>query len=609
MKRKFKFKITKYFKLSFRHNIKNKLLLLMLIVTLCPILIITSISYLNSKMNLENEVINQNISTIQWIGNYMNNQIEDVRNSFIIFFADKDLIKSIQDIDLGENSRENRAQIYIISKLKAYIFSNHKKFNSMGLHIEDIDRFFYVSYDDNMIVMEKTKLVDEKIYEALEHNSYQIIFDIDSIVIKDLIQFTDRNNKKGFYVVHRVNCFEDQKYFYTAVLNVKWEMLSSGFDLLNAETGSKIFILDNKSRVFYNPYGVEIECDLEELTSLISRSKDKYIKTSKYYVFYEKFSDQAYIIKMLPLETVNKGVKATLKIQLIIMVITLFSVIWLSVVVSYKFTEPIKKLAEQINKTELYLTKDCEEIDIVKSQNDEIKVLEQSYSYMIKNIKEHINKEYKYKAEVQTAQLRALQAQINPHFMYNTLQMIGGMAIKKGANEIYCVINDFSSLMRYNMKFEKGLVSLYDEIDIIKSYLEIQKRRFGMKLEVCYDIDESLYDVKIPKLTLQPIIENCFKYGFDELGKNWNIKIMIFKDSEQVCVVISDNGEGMSRNDIEKYSKRFIKAQENVMSSYDELGLINIDARLKLNFGLDYGLILETNEVKGFKIKFMLPIE
>ena len=84
---------------------------------------------------------------------------------------------------------------------------------------------------------------------------------------------------------------------------------------------------------------------------------------------------------------------------------------------------------------------------------------------------------------------------------------------------------------------------------------------------------------------------------------------MIFKDSEQVCVVISDNGEGMSRNDIEKYSKRFIKAQENVMSSYDELGLINIDARLKLNFGLDYGLILETNEVKGFKIKFMLPIE
>ena len=212
MKRKIDFKLIKYFKISFRHNIKNELLLLMLIVTLCPILIITGISYSNSKLNLENEVINQNIITIKWIGNYMNDQIADIRNSFIIFFADQKLTKSIQDIELGESSRENRAQVYIINKLKAYIFSNHKKFNSMGLHIEDIDRTFYVSYDDNMIVREKTKLIDEKIYEALEHNSYQIIFDVDSIVIKNLVQFIDRNSKDGFYVVHRVNCFENQRY-------------------------------------------------------------------------------------------------------------------------------------------------------------------------------------------------------------------------------------------------------------------------------------------------------------------------------------------------------------------------------------------------------------
>jgi sensor histidine kinase YesM len=238
---------------------------------------------------------------------------------------------------------------------------------------------------------------------------------------------------------------------------------------------------------------------------------------------------------------------------------------------------------------------------------DEIGLLEDSFNLMIVRNQELIAQKFQTRIEKRSAQLRALQAQINPHFLYNTLQSIGGMALKKDAPEIYGVTVDLSDILRYSLSFSREMVPLEEEIKYLDSYLAIQNQRFGSRIKTARNIDPEWLKVLIPKLILQPIVENSLEHGLAEKPGSWEITISAAAAGENdMLLVIADNGLGMALDRLQYIREELAKGEENAIASSAHIGLNNVNSRIRLKYGVAYGVTVESGPGQGTKVSILL---
>jgi two-component system sensor histidine kinase YesM len=219
-----------------------------------------------------------------------------------------------------------------------------------------------------------------------------------------------------------------------------------------------------------------------------------------------------------------------------------------------------------------------------------------------------INREYKLELENKTNQLKVLHSQINPHFLYNTLQSIGTMALKSRVPEIYSSLTDLSQIMRYSMNMDEDVVPLAKEINYIKSYLLLQKQRFGDDLNYILDIEKGALDVKVPKMILQPIIENYFKHGFDIREGVGEIKITCKEEESYLFIAIGDNGMGVTEQRLKEIHDHLLAEQSNG-KGYSNIGLKNVYARLQLYYTDEALMKLQNRNSGGFLVTLRLPLE
>jgi len=212
-----------------------------------------------------------------------------------------------------------------------------------------------------------------------------------------------------------------------------------------------------------------------------------------------------------------------------------------------------------------------------------------TYDFIIQNIlKSFINQSYlkmqletrKYK--LKTAQLTALQAQINPHFLFNTLETINWMVYQMNnkASIVNDMIENLSSLLRYSLASTEQPVTLQDEIDSIKNYIYIQKIRYDNKFDIIWEYDDNILNVKLPRLILQPLLENAISHGLKPKGGAGLIKIKIRKKQNELVISIIDNGAGMTKDKLQK----LLKSLEDDDFQEDHIGIKNVNTRLKLYY-------------------------
>ncbi len=213
-----------------------------------------------------------------------------------------------------------------------------------------------------------------------------------------------------------------------------------------------------------------------------------------------------------------------------------------------------------------------------------------------------------FEAEIAERELRyiALKNQINPHFLYNTLASIKGMARIYDAPIIADQCQAVSDILRYSLK-GKNMVSLREELEIIKQYISIMSIRFEGKFIMNYNINTSCLNENIVKMSLQPLIENCINHGFEDIDEGGEISISVLSDDEYMTITISDNGCGFSDEEYEKVHRMLLLGVENDTEGSDSIGIANIDRRLKLALGKEYGLIIEKQN-KGSTIKMRYPL-
>ncbi len=222
--------------------------------------------------------------------------------------------------------------------------------------------------------------------------------------------------------------------------------------------------------------------------------------------------------------------------------------------------------------------------------------LENNVEFMISGIKSLLEETYAAQVSVRNAQLKALQAQINPHFLYNTLDAIKWIVLDGDKDGAVWMINALSRYFRLSLNKGRDIVTLRDEFDLISTYLSIQKIRFDDSFQVRAEVDETALGGLIPKLTLQPIVENALLHGIEEGGvQNGEIDIRIRRSGDEVTILISDNGVGMTAEALSA-----ILSDQSEQKGY---GLTSVNRRIKLFYGEAYSLSAEPAEKCGTCVK------
>ena len=304
----------------------------------------------------------------------------------------------------------------------------------------------------------------------------------------------------------------------------------------------------------------------------------------------------------------------------IVMGVVFFASAFIIIRITRMLIYPLQALAESADEVaEGNLDAELPQI----SNNDETGRLTAAFSKMMVSIREYIErvrqsmekeramqeKELMMETHLKDAQLKYLQAQINPHFLFNTLNAGAQLAMMEGADRTYEYVQTVADFFRYNVRKQDELVSIENEVDLVDNYIRILNVRFSGDIHYDRQTDERLMKVKMPGMILQPIVENAVNHGIREMGDQGHIQLKVFRDGERVFISVKDNGKGMSREDIDKLLGGEWKYEEKKGDS-NGIGMDNVIARLKLFSERDDVIdIVSEGQGKGTEVIINLPYE
>ncbi|MEY8353708.1 sensor histidine kinase [Lachnospiraceae bacterium 54-53] len=269
-------------------------------------------------------------------------------------------------------------------------------------------------------------------------------------------------------------------------------------------------------------------------------------------------------------------------------------------VLVYAMARPIKQLSTAMGQVQ----KGDFDVRVPNKRKDEIGELTESFNYMLEEINTLIRQVYQEKIAQKNAEVQALQAQINPHFLYNTLDSINWMLIDREENDISEIIISLGSLMRYSIEDENAFVTLGRELEYVLCYLKIQKNRLEDKLEYDMAGEETLMMQMVPKLILQPVVENAITHGIEPGRKKGIIRIMTEDRGDEILISVEDNGIGMTPEQLKRFREEIPDVEKEGRTG---IGIRNVDRRLRLHYGDRYGLSIESRYGEGTVVRLRMP--
>lgn len=240
----------------------------------------------------------------------------------------------------------------------------------------------------------------------------------------------------------------------------------------------------------------------------------------------------------------------------------------------------------------------------IKQEVDELDMIAISIDEMSESLQYNINKNYIAEVKQKQAEINALQSQIKPHFLYNTLEVIRMSALSSKNKEVAQMIYNLASMFRYSTYNNGSLVSIRDEIKHSKMYLSLCSTRYKGMLDYSIHVDDKYLDYLVPKFTIQPILENAINHGLRKGFYDNYIKVTIKEIDEGIEISIKDNGNGMSEEAISKIKDEL---EKNIQKP-NSIGLMNINNRLKLNFGKQYGIYINSRMNEGTTVSIKIPV-
>jgi len=329
------------------------------------------------------------------------------------------------------------------------------------------------------------------------------------------------------------------------------------------------------------------ENDVQIVTSLLRETIFEYIyyEIDEIQTIHEEY--QSFYMKLIT-------------ISILIFFVILVVMIFLSYYIPLSITRPIRRLSQvtdQVSRGNLEVRSDVE-------AGAEVGMLSDSLNAMIDKINELLDQVKKEQVSLRKAEFQILQSQINPHFLYNTLDAIVWLAESGEQKKVVNMVGSLSDFFRTSLNQGKDIISIKEELQHVRSYLEIQQVRYQDILQYEIDVDEELFHNQIPKITIQPLVENALYHGIKNRRGMGNIRITAEKEKSFFIIHVEDNGIGMKADRLYEV-KDAIK--NKIPSQKDIYGLYNVNERIRLNFGDRYGISIQSTYLKGTIVNIILP--
>lgn len=379
---------------------------------------------------------------------------------------------------------------------------------------------------------------------------------------------------------------------------------------VTTSNGAEVYMTDREGHVFYTNDG-DIGIGNQMPEYLISQDRTDYLFNRESIP-----SLEGAIVIAIPKKVLLYGLNTIRKQQLIIIALALTLLVVPLLFVVNNILQPLKKLMRLMSEVRLgqkvHLGKRIEvdgyaEMIIVAARfNDMMAEIEELTDRLLES------KQLLYESELvkRRAELSYLQSQINPHFLYNTLESIKGLAADEGSTKIFDLTKSLGLFFRFSIK-GPDMVTLDRELTIIKNYVYIHQIRFGERLEVEYDIHPDCLSVRIPKMILQPIVENAINHGIEPLRQKGTLLIKGYTDESSLYLTVQDNGTGIPVERLDRM-RQLLEASPMRIDmngeNEDSIGLMNVQDRIRLKFGPEYGIQMTSNFNEGTLVVLRLPL-
>lgn len=581
------------------YRLMNKLIITYLLITVIPVSFIGYIGYNQYTKSIEEQVGEYIPRVLDQANERINDHINELKE-LPDFLYNSDQVIEILRKDAYQNNSSLLQDKFLVNSYLTNTYINGGNSDILGVFILSKNRLFAAS---------------RLPYTGFEEIALPFGQDFDlkgkqQIIFPNQIKLKFKNNPPYILLLQQITDTENRMKLGTIFIAVDLTFVKNIVKNLETVNKADITLMDTNGQIIYDTtpkYIGRTNMDLKHYPKINGSFKTIREKDNKLISISRIGPDQWILTHSVLLKNLTERTDLVRKATIIAFLGVILISTVISIILAWSVSRPINRLTKLMKQVE----KGNFNVDLPISGNDEVGVLAKSFNSMVHEINSLIKQNFQIKLQQKEAELYALQSQINPHFMYNTLETVG-MAVEEGEDEVVVeMVTRLGRMLRFSINNKEKMVTIDQEVQHIKDYLTIQKFRFEDRIEfsIQEDIDSKKYYT--PKFILQPIVENAIKHGLDE-EQDFKIDIFITRvgnvstKNEEVIFRVIDNGPGIPEktiSDLKSYLESDPMARRD-----SQFGLINVHGRLIMMFGKGYGLQINSQMKKGTEVIISIPL-
>lgn len=381
------------------------------------------------------------------------------------------------------------------------------------------------------------------------------------------------------------------------IIGIDCSLLLNEMQMLSITENVKIAILDSDNSVIAKN-GEDIDDEYVKKIAdknLVGLNVTNTLEDENYVINMVRTDTGISFVSFVPLESIYLKASDIRTVVIVAILVAIIAAFLILIILSYYLTRPIKSLADSMGKIDY---NNLSEVRVKSNDRDEVGELYRSFNIMMDKIVASRQRENEQNKKTQQMEIQMLQAQINPHFLYNVLDSISWLAIEKGEDEIGEMADLLSQILSYSIKDGKITAKFSEELESVKKYVMLQRNRYAGNIDLDINIPDDVYDIEVPKCILQPLVENSIIHGMSD-GEEISINIGVERKGKYIQIRIEDDGKGCEVDKLDK-----ILNGEN--SQKYHVGIRNVAMRIKHTYSEECGLEYENNEKGGITAKILL---
>ena len=579
---------------SIRKKIFAGYLVIIMVMLSAALILFTVLWEQLNKKSIEKSLLSSNYSVKKTIDNYFDNMIKlseyPYFNEDIISFLEKDYSLFGEDEKILEQINDIRE---INAKIYKHIYYMHNQVDSVHIYPENMERYAYCSIKS--VVNYNVK--QENWFETVKNGKG-----------KPYIVGVHKSKSvaEEWYVISVARAIMDSKtgdYMGMIVIDCSVEKFASMWET-SQKDGNMIVVSDKNGNLISD----DPELETSSFSEMIQKHEGKtdtmhrvsYGSQSWYMMETNLTYMQGKIYQMIPITGILQNLTAVMSAVILVAVILGALLILFSAKISDTITQPIAYLVKKME------TVETGDFSIEPEDfNGELKVLAETFYEMVEQISQMFDEVKVKEKEKRKMEMLALQAQISPHFLYNTLNSAVWLAELQGADKVSEMLDSLIKVLNYLADDTGEFVSVRRETDFIKSYIRILNFRYFERFTFHLNLQDEAMDCLMLRFILQPIVENAVLHGFDQDDMYANVEISVRLEEQHLIIMVIDDGKGISEDRIQE----ILNKQYDDRKGLNKIGIYNVNQRLKLTYGEEYAVQIESRLKSYTKVIVKIPVE